>query len=80
MSYRADEIEFKTDSDGSNQYLFLTIPKFSSLSIYHATNGIDFMKKNEIGQTLTAGSLFVGTEVDKVVLKIEVIDVKLKEI
>ena len=74
MSYRADDIEFEVVSEGNTQHLVLNIPKFSTLTIYHATNGVDFMKKNEIGQTQTAGSLPVGTEIDKVILKIEVID------
>lgn len=79
MSYRTDDIEFEMVSEGNRQYLVLTVPKFSALTIYHATNGVDFMKKNERGQTLTAGSLPVGTKIDKAILKIEVIDVKLKE-
>jgi len=79
MSYRADDIKYEVVSEDNKQCLVLTIPKFSNLTIYHTTNGVDFMKKNKIGQTLTAGSLHVGTEIDKAVLKIEVIDVKLKE-
>jgi len=79
MSYRSDDILYEMVSEGKKQYLILTVPKFSTLTLYHASNGVDFMKKNERGQTLTAGSLHVGTEIDKAVLKIEIIDIKLKE-
>ena len=78
MSYRVDEIEFVRVSKGNRQHLVLTLPKFSTLSIYHATTGVDFMKKDERGR-IEAASLPVGTAVDKAVLKIEVVEMKLKE-